>query len=324
MFAILTVLIFISACKTYPLISIPNNFELSKKLSDYGIFQGKAIDLKPDENFNLYELSTPLFTDYSEKQRLIKLPANFKLEYAGDKLPVFPDKSVLVKTFYYFNDKRDETKGKRLIETRILLKEKGKWNVGTYVWNKNQTEAFLEESGSEQDITWIDEKGKKNNIKYHIPSSQECTTCHQQSGNEIMPIGPKLRNLNINVIRNGNTVNQLQNFQDLGMINKFDIFSVKTLPNWNDNKIPLNDRARAYLDVNCAHCHNNQGYVKDKNMYFNYEMPLKDTNIIKSKDSILKRMEANNIFIPKMPKLGTTIPHIEGIELIKEYIKILN
>ena len=60
-----------------------------------------------------FELSTSLFTDYAEKQRLIKLPANTKLIGISDGLPEFPDETVLAKTFYYYVDKSDSTKKKK-------------------------------------------------------------------------------------------------------------------------------------------------------------------------------------------------------------------
>jgi len=50
-----------------------NKVEMLPKLSDYHIFQGTAPDLKPTDNFMTYELSAGLFTDYAEKQRLIKV-----------------------------------------------------------------------------------------------------------------------------------------------------------------------------------------------------------------------------------------------------------
>src|SRR5687768_13425335 len=67
--------ILISACNEDGLKPVSNNIEMSRKLSDYKIFQGDAAALIPSADFHLYELSTELFTDYAEKQRLIKVPA---------------------------------------------------------------------------------------------------------------------------------------------------------------------------------------------------------------------------------------------------------
>ena len=95
---------------------------LLPRISDYKIFAGNPVALTPGNGFQLYELATGLFTDHAEKQRLIKVPAGKKIVAVSDGLPQFPDSTILVKTFYYFNDKRDTLKGKRLIETRLLVK----------------------------------------------------------------------------------------------------------------------------------------------------------------------------------------------------------
>ena len=60
-------------------------------LFGYNIFKGKASDLIPDRGFMPYELSTTLFSDYAEKQRLIKLPAGSSLKAANNALPEFPE-----------------------------------------------------------------------------------------------------------------------------------------------------------------------------------------------------------------------------------------
>ena len=114
---------------------------LLPKISAYNIFTGDPVALTPGNGFQLYELATGLFTDYAEKQRLIKLPAGTAITAIHDGLPQFPDGTILVKTFYYFNDKRNAAAGKRLIETRLLIKNNGLWTAGAYVWNNEQTDA---------------------------------------------------------------------------------------------------------------------------------------------------------------------------------------
>ncbi|HEX6429997.1 MAG TPA: hypothetical protein VF008_20025, partial [Niastella sp.] len=80
---------------------------LLPKLSDYNIFTGDRAMLTPGNGFHLYELATGLFTDHAEKQRLIKVPAKQRITAVHDGMPQFPDGTTLVKTFYYFNDKRN-------------------------------------------------------------------------------------------------------------------------------------------------------------------------------------------------------------------------
>ncbi|MCP2937417.1 hypothetical protein NK983_32460, partial [Salmonella enterica subsp. enterica serovar Typhimurium] len=82
-------------------------------------------------------------SDYAEKQRLIKIPVGTKINALDDGLPNFPDGSIIVKTFYYYNNKKDTARGKRIMETRLLIKHVGKWNAATYIWNQDQTDAKL-------------------------------------------------------------------------------------------------------------------------------------------------------------------------------------
>src|SRR6187402_749632 len=104
------------SCKEDDLLESENNIEMSDKLSDYSIFQGDQSNLIPVDGYEPYEVSTQLFSDYAEKQRLIKIPGGSKIIASDDGLPDFPEGTFLVKTFYYFNDKRDVSKGKKIIE----------------------------------------------------------------------------------------------------------------------------------------------------------------------------------------------------------------
>jgi uncharacterized repeat protein (TIGR03806 family) len=287
---------------------------LSPKLSDYQIYSGKVSALTPAEGFVKYELATPLFTDYAEKQRLIKIPAGSLLTIAGDGLPAFPDGTILVKTFFYWKDKRDTAKGRRIIETRLLIKANEGWQAGAYVWNDEQNEAVLTSSGLKTGVDWIDKDGVEKNINYQVPAVRQCGTCHN-SQKEIVPIGFKIRNLNITVTRNNINTNQLQYFAKLGIANPVDPFSFSKLPSWNDDSFTPEQRVRAYLEVNCAHCHNDNGYCPASDFRPAYENSLSDTKILEKRKKILKFIRAG-----RMPLLGTTIVHQEGLQLIENYL----
>ncbi|HEY5826323.1 MAG TPA: c-type cytochrome [Cyclobacteriaceae bacterium] len=288
------------------------------RLSDYHIFQGNPSQLVPSPDFTLYELSTQLFTDYAEKQRLIKIPFGQVINPIDNKLPDFPSGTLLVKTFYYYHNNQDTSKGKQLIETRLLIKSESGWSVGTYLWNEQQTDADLITSGLDKHITWTNDKGVARTINYHVPANKECTTCHQ-SQNAIIPIGPKMRNLNIAVERNGASINQLDYFNQLNLMDNANPSSFNALPDWKNTSHTLEERIRAYFDVNCAHCHNAGGFASDKNIHLSFEVPLEDSRITHKRSSITNKFESG-----AMPKLGTTIVDEEALALIKEYMRSLN
>ena len=93
--------------------------EFRPNLSELNLFLGDLSDLNISSRAFEYNLNTPLFSDYAHKQRLIALPQNTTMQYNGDGLPVFPDNTVIAKTFYY-NITRN--KKKRLKQPRIKLR----------------------------------------------------------------------------------------------------------------------------------------------------------------------------------------------------------
>jgi uncharacterized repeat protein (TIGR03806 family) len=305
------------ACQNDDLIS-PDETTLGvQKLSEYNIYQGNFSDLIPTNDYKLYELSSQLFTDYAEKQRLIKLPNGTKMEAVDNGLLNFPEGTIIVKTFYYFRDKRNPANGKKLIETRILELKNGKWIAGTYMWNETQTEANLIGNGLNQTINWIDESGVGKIVSYHIPNNTECKTCHN-SNKSVLPIGPKARNLNFEVSRGDTTLNQLTHLHNEGILNLVSPTAFITLPNYNDESKTWAERGRAYLEINCAHCHNAAGFAATFRFRMNYETDIKESNIVDGKSDIRINMESG-----RMPRIGTTVVHNEGLELIKKYLETL-
>lgn len=305
------------SCKKNELLPDRNNQEMLPELSGYKIFQGTPADLIPAADYELYELSSPLFTDYAEKQRLIKIPGSANLTATGNGLPDFPEGTILVKTFYYYLDKRVQNTGRKIIETRVMIKNKGLWNVGTYQWNDGQTEAYLIKSGAEKTVNYIDENGRNRAISYHIPGNRECATCHNSKG-RVIPIGPKIRNLNFEVLRNGRSQNQLTYLQTEGIFAPVNPAAFGALPDYKDPAFSLEQRARAYLDINCAHCHNSQGFASSIRYRLDYETSLEHSKIKAGKNAIHHFMEKG-----LMPKIGTTVVDEEGVALIKKYLDTL-
>ncbi len=302
-----------------PDFDFPSTVVFEENLSAYDIFQGNIQDLVPTADFKLLELTSPLFTDYAKKQRLVKVPAGTEMTNNGNDVLDFPDETILVKTFYYYNDDRDTSLGKRVIETRLMIKSAGFWNVATYVWNEAQTDGVLTLDGLDTPINWITSSGENRSTEYHVPDENECIACHQ-SNNDMIPLGTKLRNLNRDVIRNGTSVNQLSHLQSIAILNQFDVNQVSTMVNYNNPNASLESRARAYMHINCSHCHNPTAWEEPANqdLDLRYEVALNQTGILQEADDI-------NEFITsgEMPFLGTTILDEEGVNLVIDYINTL-
>ena len=296
--------------------------EFKTNLSEMGVFEGELADLNPALGVQLYEINSTLFTDYSEKQRLIRFPNGQAMRYnESDFLPIFPDNTLIAKTFFYYNDVQNPGMGKKIIETRILLKIEGNWHLGNYVWNATQSEATYSEIGSVVPISYIDESGANQNIDYIIPSQQDCVTCHNNSS-VIIPIGPKLRSMNF--VPSYTNLNQLEYLIANGMLEGLESSSqISVLPDWtNDVLYSLEERSRAYIDINCAHCHQPGGDVSNFDIDFRYETPYGETGIYVNRGEIEARIQSVDPAY-RMPRLGRTVVHEEAVTMLLAYLDSL-
>lgn len=296
--------------------------EFKPNLSELNLFTGDLNDLNSSPYAYNYDINTTLFSDYSHKQRIVVLPENTAMQFNGDGLPIFPENTVIAKTFYYNLDERDLSLGKHIIETRLLIKINGSWETGNYKWNDAQTDAVLDPNASPVAVSYIDINGQTKSIGYKIPSDNQCFTCHNSNG-EKQPIGIKLRALN----HMSNGVNQLQDLIDKQLLEGItDISSINILPKWDDSiNYTLEERARAYMDMNCAHCHSVGAYCEDQSpLRLNYDTPFNDTMISSQKSHIIQRVSSDFQVGLTMPWIGTSILHDEGVELILDYLSTVH
>ena len=309
-----------SEVKTFTTIGNPVVPEFLQNLSQLNIYTENLADLTPSAYAFEYNINSTLFSDYAHKQRIIALPEGSAMTFIDDGLPEFPDNTVIAKTFYYNIDDRDESLGKTIIETRVLIKTNGVWETGDYKWNSDQTEATLDLEGSTVEVVWVDEDGVANNVSYEIPSNTDCFTCHQTFENKT-PIGPKLRSLNFDI----DGVNQLQTLitnQQLSGVT--DPSSIGVLPNWEDDSFSREERARAYLDINCAHCHAPGGICEiQSTLDLRFETSFEDSEIFSRRFSMSGRISTYNPGF-SMPWIGTTMIHEEGVDLIQTYLNSLD
>ncbi|MGB5554981.1 MAG: hypothetical protein WBM83_10015 [Flavobacteriaceae bacterium] len=298
-----------------PMFAVP---EFLPKLSELQLYQGNLSDFDLNTNVHEYHVSTPLFSDYAYSFKVIALPNGAKMTYDGPGLFLFPENTILAKSIYYLNDERNATLGKKVIETQVLIKKDGAWQVGNYLWNNEQTEAFLDSGAHTVPVEWIDATGADRSVAYKVTSKIVCFQCHNNNGNT-QPIGPKARALNY--VYDGK--NQIDNLKEKGLLaNTLEVSQIAVLPDWSNPSFALEERARAYLDVNCAHCHQPGGSYNvghDDSFGFRFESSFEDSGIYQKRVDIKDRM---NTQTPAyfMPYIGTTVLHTEGVELINEYI----
>ena len=143
------------------------------------------------------------------------------------------------------------------------------------------------------------------------------TACHQRGGSSTF-IGPTLRNLNRTVTRGGDELNQLAYLRAAGVLGDGDLGAA--MPDYRDESLSLATRARAYLDINCAHCHNPDAWDESsrRDIDFRYTTPMDQTGIGRESRSIGRVLRAG-----EMPYLGTTLQHDEGVGLVLKYLDSL-
>ncbi|MEM6927495.1 MAG: hypothetical protein AAF602_11230, partial [Myxococcota bacterium] len=265
---------------------VPRSEAFAPLLSDYGLYQEPAASLEPAADVLLYELSSELFTDYARKQRLVRVPEGSSVSLVDDTL-AFPEGTVLAKTFYYPDDMRSASSSRRILETRLLVKTEGLWNAATYLWNEPQTEATLLLTGWTTETTWIDPEGQSRTTEYVVPHEGECVTCHQADDTAVF-LGPTLVNLNRPVMRDGIEQNQLDYLASEGVLEVGAGAAMPSVPDYRDATVPLDERVRAYLDINCAHCHNPGGWEEatERELDVRFTTPLIRTGIERKADEL--------------------------------------
>lgn len=315
------------------------------KLSDYHFFVGDIKNQIPSLNVIPYEPSSTLFTDYALKKRFIWMPAGSHATYASDnQILNFPVGTVLFKTFYY--DTVQPSNTTKIIETRFMVLRSSGWVFYEYLWNDAQTDAFLVtgtdfENGSSVNFTFKKPNNEIINIDYRVPSEPECFACHKI--NDVRtPIGPKPQNLNRNFNYFEGSKNQMLKLKEQGYLDSYPGNIVSTV-DYHDATQPLELRVRSYLDANCAHCHQDLGRCDYRALRLKYSSTTDPTmmgvcvtadevisptlqKIISagnSSKSIMVYRLSTNDESERMPLLGRTIKHDEGVALIEEWINSL-
>jgi uncharacterized repeat protein (TIGR03806 family) len=309
-------------------------------LSSYNFFAGDIKSLTPNPRVLPYKPISSLFSDYALKKRFLWMPDGVKASYNGDGEPLdFPVGTVLIKNFYYENVL--PSNDTRIIETRLLYKTDTGYKFAEYIWNEEQTEAFLdvEGDGGFTDVTWLQD-GEKRTVTYRTPAGSECFTCHKSNA-ENAPIGLKPQSLNSEYPYPEATQNQLSKFIDIGYLEDNLPPNITTVIDYTDETQTLDLRVRSYLDINCASCHQDEGHCNYRSMRFAFDEneTLENRGVCVDPDDFFPELEAQKIVKPgdpensvlfvrlstneqnrRMPLLGRNSLHIEGIELLEQWI----
>lgn len=292
------------------------------KLSDYRLFRDVGAK-RPNVRVMAYDLNTPLFSDYALKHRYLYIPGGKSAAYRADGVIEFPVGTALVKTF---------ATPDHFIETRLLIRKASGWVAQPYVWNAAGTEAVLKRAGAILPVEMPTPDGMRS-LSWSVPNVNQCKGCHAQ-GRDMVPIGPTAWNLGPVRLRQWVRRGFLSGVPSV----------LPVVPRWDDATAPVADRARAYLAVNCAHCHSAQGPASNSGLLLDIGQADPVARGIGKRPVAAGRGSGNREFdiVPGqpdhsilayrtestepgvlMPELGRTLAHREGVALVRAYIASL-
>lgn len=345
--------------------------ETCPNLSDYNLFTDASDPTAgPTRGGVPYDLSTALFTDYTSKYRFVFVPEGETVGYNPSEALDFPVGTVITKTFALPENTAMRDGEELVIETRLLIHRADGWVALPYYWS-SESDATLAIAGKRlTDLTTINNQGQTLTFDYAVPKAADCTSCHSivpdlaDSDDDreqiFLPIGPKARYLNSDhTYPDGTVYNQLQYWAEGELLTGLpaDFQSVEQAPVFNDlthiaslSDSELDDKARAYLDINCAHCHRADltlpadyaGAAGSSGVQLEYNRVYADApgKFGVCKDPVaggkagypydvipgnadesyllfrLSTMDSRH----KMPELGRSTVHQEGVELIRTWI----
>jgi len=335
-------------------------------LSQTGAF-ADTTNLVPAAALTPYDLIVPFWSDGAEKSRWISVPSGERIKFAVTGEWVFPKGTVFVKHFELATD-ATHPEQKRRLETRVLVCDADGGVYGaTYKWRADNSDADLLETNLTEAITIRTATGMRKQ-EWYYPSRADCLTCHTANAGYVLGVKTRQLNRDFKYLSPGSagvspaslstpgrqdasasglapvvTDNQLCAWNHLGLfdtnLTEAEIENLPKLARLDDATRSLADRARSYLDANCANCHRPNGTVA----YFDarYDTPLAQQGLIDGRVLIDQRIDGARVIAPndiwrsilymrantteafKMPPLARNTVDEPGMKLLREWIKSL-
>ena len=289
--------------------NMPTTFagSLPPLLSQTGVFSNMP-SMTPTNGLILYQPNVPLWSDGALKIRYMAVPDNGgvitpdqQIAFAPTGTWTFPNGTIFVKTFELQTNETDPNSILRL-ETRLLVRDINGAVYGvTYKWRPDNSDADLLTTSLTQDVPITTATGMRTQTWYY-PSPADCLTCHTAVANYVLGVNTRQLNGSLTYPATGTTDNQLRTLNRLGLFNP--AFDESTITNFEklsaltNLTASLQDRARSYLDANCAQCHQPGG--TGPTFDARYETPLASQNIT-NVPAVKGNLGADNAMIV-MPK----------------------
>jgi uncharacterized repeat protein (TIGR03806 family) len=311
---------------------------LPQRLSDTGLFSDTA-SLTPAKGLIEYDVNSELWSDGAHKRRWLALPGQAQVEFEATGAWSFPRDTVIVKHFE-LELQVGQPSSRRRVETRVLRLGPVGWEGLSYRWNASQTDADLLPGAATDDFVVTDpvSPGGTRVQRWSYPSRSDCSSCHTQAAGVIL--GLRTRQLNGDFDYPATVDNQLRSFdhiglfdQPIGAISQYGAFVDPA-----DASLDLAARARSYLHVNCASCHQPGGPAPGSiDLRFDTalaqaglvgvrptggDLGLPDAFRIKAQErgSSVLFERVRRLDTTRMPPLGSNLVDADAVELIGRWI----
>ncbi len=297
-------------------------------LSETGAFTDLS-NLTPAAGIYAYEINQPFWSDYAKKKRWFAMPdLTSRINYSEQGRWNFPTGQVWIKHFDLERTRGDEETARKL-ETRFLIKtDEGSYGL-TYRWRDDQSDAELvAAAGFEEDLT-IKVDGVDRVQRWSFPSRESCLTCHVATENSALSFNTRQLN------REG----QIDDLACAGFLDATPAEATRLPkhPQIDNDAVSVEARVRAYLQVNCAMCHDGSGAGSSGDFDARITTMTDMAGLINGLASDNLGDSANRILIPgneehsilltrlsegevRMPPVGSNEIDLEAVALLKEWI----
>ena len=261
---------------------------LPTNLSQTGVFANTP-NMTPAASLIPYAPNVQLFSDNAQKVRYFSIPSSGAPYTPGEQIAFaptftwsFPAGTVFVKTFELQTNDSDPTNLLRL-ETRLLVRDTNGAVYGvTYKWRPDYSDADLLTNSLTEPILIQTADGFYTNLWYY-PSPTDCLQCHTAQANYVLGVNARQLNRTM-TYPNGVTDNELRALNRTGLlypaIDEGQITNIEQLSALTNTAASYEQRARSYLDANCAQCHNLLPGASGPTFDARYDTPLTNQMII--------------------------------------------
>lgn len=291
-----------------------------------------------------YEPQVEFWSDGARKTRYMAIPGLDQVTYTESGGWDFPEATTLIKNFH-LDMMEGDSGSARLIETRLLVRDDGAWRGFSYRWDETETDATLVTAGESTVFTVMTDDGPTD-VPWDFFKSSDCRICHTPASGGALGLQTVQMNADYLYPASGVTDNQLRTLEHIDLFAAPGLpgapATLPSMPDWRDTAEPLTDRAKAYLQANCAQCHMpGTGIISE--MDLRWETPLEDMRIIQwtplhgdlgasgarivtpgnpNLSVLLSRVQSNDAAV-RMPPLGRHTVDREGERLLIEWIQSL-